>query len=287
MGIMRACGACRRVVFCPNNMLHFLCDSARVARYIERMEQQPQPIKPTPRLSRQHVVLVVIAVALIGGGVALTSDSSNAPNEALPQSAAAPITPAAPVQAPAASLPSSEALAAAYGGPASNRDQQALVARVGQQLVKGSDAAKSVSALRFVLLADTNRINLFTMPDGSIFITTLLFNHMKTEGQLAAMLSHGLAQLALKQSPQGLANGSVGFDSTQEQAADALGVKFMAQAGYDPNAYLTVLMHLRDIHAQTPVEFFTTHPSPINRVAHIEYAIDQQFPEGVPESLSD
>lgn len=268
-------------------MLHFPCDSACIARYIGRMEQQPQPLKPARRISRQHATLIGVALVLIGGGVALTSGSSNAPNEALPQSAAAPITPAAPVQAPAASLPSSEALAAAYGGPASNRDQQALVARVGQQLVKGSDAAKSVSALRFVLLADTNRINLFTMPDGSIFITTLLFNHMKTEGQLAAMLSHGLAQLALKQSPQGLANGSVGFDSTQEQAADALGVKFMAQAGYDPNAYLTVLMHLRDIHAQTPVEFFTTHPSPINRVAHIEYAIDQQFPEGVPESLSD
>lgn len=255
---------------------------------LSRVNSLPMEQKhtPTPRLNRRHLVALIAGIVLVGASIATVMTGENT-NEALPESSAAPMAPEAVATEQSMPLPSSETLAASYGGMSKNATQQALVTRVGKHVVEQSEAAKSINALRFVLLADENRINAFAMPDGTIFITTLLFNHMKTEGQLAAVLAHEAAQLAASQRPVYLNTGIVAFDREQETKADALGVKFMAQAGYDPNAFLTVLTALRDINNTTPVEFFQTHPSPVNRVAHIEYAITQQFPDGVPESLSD
>jgi predicted Zn-dependent protease len=34
-----------------------------------------------------------------------------------------------------------------------------------------------------------------------------------------------------------------------------------------------------------PPEFFSTHPNPDNRIARIQEAINQEFPNGVPDGL--
>jgi beta-barrel assembly-enhancing protease len=34
-----------------------------------------------------------------------------------------------------------------------------------------------------------------------------------------------------------------------------------------------------------PPEFFSTHPNPENRIGEIEAAIQEEFPNGVPEGL--
>jgi Zn-dependent protease with chaperone function len=36
---------------------------------------------------------------------------------------------------------------------------------------------------------------------------------------------------------------------------------------------------------QGPPEFFSTHPNPENRLQRIEAAIQEEFPNGVPEGL--
>ena len=60
----------------------------------------------------------------------------------------------------------------------------------------------------------------------------------------------------------------------------------MAEAGYDPRALIRVMEILAaSSEGAQPPEFFSTHPNPDNRVARIQQAIQETFPQGVPENL--
>ena len=228
---------------------------------------------------RRLAVIAVGVLLVIGVAVAMLPKKPDAP-EALPTGDLSPS------EVQTLPLPSASEALASYGGLSANTTQQSLVTRVGNQIAKGSDAAKLSGGLRFYVVADENRINVFALPDGTIFITSLLLNHLKTEAQLAAMLSHEIAQVVSKHRPHYQATGEIVYSQDQEIRADAGAVKLMSQAGYNPNALIETLMMMRDINMQVPVEFFVSHPSPVNRVARIEFAIKQQFPDGVPAALS-
>jgi len=240
----------------------------------------------TPSNGRRRRFIVLILLLLIAGAVAaffFSGEDAPPPSEALPESSSEPVATIETLP-----LPPAQDIANHYGGLSANTEQQSLVTRVGNNVVTRSDAARMGGAsFRFYVLADQNRINVFALPDGTIFITTLLLNHLKTEGQLAAMLAHEIGHITARHQPNWLATGVVTYTREQEILADANGVRYMSQAGYDPRAFIAVLMKLRDIHTTVPVEFFSSHPSPVNRVPRIEFAIKQQFPEGVPEALSD
>ena len=71
-----------------------------------------------------------------------------------------------------------------------------------------------------------------------------------------------------------------------ELESDQLGVRFMADAGYDPNSMVSVMQILAEANqGQQPPEFFSTHPNPDRRIERIQAAIAEEFPEGVPEGL--
>ncbi len=237
---------------------------------------------PTPdkALLKRRLAVIAVGVALVIAGAVSLLPGKKAAEEALPTDNAAP------ADVKTLPLPTAQEVLATYGGLSKNTEQQSLVARVGNHIVKSSDASKLSGTMRFYVMADENRINVFALPDGTIFITSLLLNHLKTEGQLAAMLSHEIAQVTHKHRPHYEATGQIVFDQDQELRADATGVKLMSQAGYNPQALIDVLMVMRDINMNVPVEFFVSHPSPVNRVARIEFAIKQQFPDGVPDALS-
>ena len=75
------------------------------------------------------------------------------------------------------------------------------------------------------------------------------------------------------------------YSREHELEADRLGVRFMAQAGYDPRALIEVMRILAATGEQGPPEFFSTHPNPENRITAIEEAIAEEFPNGVPDGL--
>lgn len=183
-------------------------------------------------------------------------------------------------------IPSPADLAATYGGLSANASQQELVTRVGTHLAGSGDVAKLGRSFRFYLLADQARNNVFAMPDGSIFITNLLLNHLKTEGQLAALLAREMAHVTARHTPQYLVTGVLTYSEKEERVADQLAVHTMAQAGYDPRTLNATLAMLGELNAKTPLEFFTTHPGSDGRTDRINDAIAQQFPNGVPDSLS-
>ncbi|MEZ5065809.1 MAG: M48 family metalloprotease [bacterium] len=205
-----------------------------------------------------------------------------------------------------------------YGGLHPDARAQAVVDRVGQGVVARSAAADTDWQFDFHLLRDPETVNAFALPGGQIFITQALFGRLETEGQLAGVLGHevghvvarhGAQRMAKDRLTQGLigavAVGSESVGSAQmaamigqmvnmsygrddELQSDALGVRFMAEAGYDPRAMIRVMEILDEATggAARGSDFFSTHPSPENRIGRIQAAIEATFPDGVPAGLT-
>lgn len=211
-----------------------------------------------------------------------------------------------------------------HGGPSRNGAEQAMVSRVGEELLDALDKQLAKQgrqnpyrkAFRFTLLADPQTVNAFALPGGQVFITAALFHALETEGQLAGVLGHevghvierhGNKRMAKEQLFQGLAaaGGVAGGDQQSAQMAQAAaqmvsmkygrddelesdkwGVRLTTMAGYDPRAMIGVMQVLDAAsQGQSPPEFLSTHPKPKNRVAYIERVIAEEFPNGVPPGL--
>ncbi|MDQ3068243.1 MAG: M48 family metalloprotease [Acidobacteriota bacterium] len=207
-------------------------------------------------------------------------------------------------------------MAREFGGLDPDPALQAFVDEVGNKLVQSSDARKTDWKFEFSLLGDAKTVNAFALPGGPIFITKALLARMTDEAQLAGVLGHEIGhvvarhaaeQAAKTQLGQGLvgavavgtSDGSgVGggqlaqfvaqmtmmkYGREDELQSDSLGVRFMADAGYDPRALIDVMDILADASGGQPrgPEFSSTHPDPGNRKAVIENAIRERYPNGV------
>jgi len=76
------------------------------------------------------------------------------------------------------------------------------------------------------------------------------------------------------------------YGREDELESDALGIRIMAEAGYDPRALIGVMETLaRASSGSRQPEFFSTHPNPENRQARIRDEIAKRFPSGVPAGL--
>ncbi len=202
-------------------------------------------------------------------------------------------------------LQSAPQMAQQHGGLYPDQNYQKLVDQVGQKLVKNSVAKQTSYRYDFHLLRDPKTINAFALPGGQIFITYALFAKLENEDQLAGVLGHEIGHVvgrhsAERMAKQGLTQGvlsavSVGFDPSTAQGAaglanvinmsygrddelesDELGVKFMMDAGYNPNELIGVMEILKAAAGpnRTP-ERMSTHPDPENRIEKIKEAIEK------------
>ena len=221
-----------------------------------------------------------------------------------------------PEQEIALGYKSAPEMAAQMGGVSRNAQAVALVQRVGDGLVRQSVAAKSPYRFSFHVLADPKTVNAFALPGGPVFITEGLLRLLKTEGELAGVLGHEIGHviarhssehLAKQQLTQGLLGalvvGSGDYTTAQigqmvgslinmkygredELEADALGIRIMVEAGYDPRGMIRVMEVLAKASGGSrQPEFFSTHPAPENRAERIKLAIAKNYPNGVPENL--
>jgi predicted Zn-dependent protease len=229
-----------------------------------------------------------------------------------------------PRQEIALGLQSAPQMIQQYGGLYPDQQQQDYVDRVGNKIVQESAAGQTEWQYEFHLLNDPETINAFALPGGQIFITTALLSRFQTEGQLAGVLGHEIGhvvarhsaqQIAKSELTQGLIGGVVvaasdpnnprsgaaaaqiatvvgqlvnmKFGREDELQSDQLGVRFMAEAGYDPRAMVAVMQILAEAgDGGRQPEFFSTHPNPENRLQRIQEAIQAEFPNGVPEGLT-
>ena len=203
-----------------------------------------------------------------------------------------------------------------HGGLHPDAQAQAVVDRLGDELVRASVASQTDWQFDFHLLADRETINAFALPGGQVFITWALYSRFETEGQLAGVLGHEIGHVVARHSAQRIAKsrltqgltGAVAVASESagsaqiaavlgqllnmrygredELQSDELGAQVMADAGYDPRSMVAVMGILAEASggARGP-EFFSTHPNPENRIGRIEATISERFPAGLPDDL--
>ena len=212
-------------------------------------------------------------------------------------------------------------MAQQFGGLDPDAASQKVVSDVGEGLQARSDAAKSPYRIKYYLLADNKTINAFALPGGPVFITRALFDKLQSRGQLAGVLGHETGHVAARHSAQqmakqGLTQGVAGaavigtsdgnnyyqhsaeasaiagllslkYTRDDEKEADRLGVRFMSEAGYDPDAMVGVMEILERAASGSPrgPDFLQTHPAPQNRIPLIKQEIAREFPGGVPQGL--
>lgn len=228
-----------------------------------------------------------------------------------------------PKQEIALGLQAAPQMASQFGGLSPDQQKQALVDQVGNRLVSKTEAGQTPYKFDFHLLADEQTINAFALPGGQIFITEGLMKLMGTEGELAGVLGHEIGHvvarhaaehLAKAQLTEGLTGAAIlatydpddpssqrtaavaalignlinmKFSRDDELEADRLGVRFTSEAGYDPRAMIRMMETLAQASkGQRPPEFFSTHPNPERRIEQIKAAIQERFPNGVPNGLA-
>lgn len=217
-------------------------------------------------------------------------------------------------------------MAAEMGGaidPRSSPEAQ-LVADVGKRIVDRTDASKSpyVGNFNYYLLDDPKTINAFALPGGQIFITRALFDRLENEAQLAGVLGHETGHVINRHSAEHMAKGQLGqmlvtavgvgasdrddggraaavaammanqmlqlrYGRKDETEADEYGLKYMAQAGYDPTAMLQVMEILKQAsQGSHQPEILSSHPLPDTRLADIRQWLKEHYPKGVPSDLT-
>lgn len=159
----------------------------------------------------------------------------------------------------------------------------------------------------FVLFASDD-INAFALPGGKVGVYEGLMNVATTPDELAVVMGHevahvvarhgaervsqqmavGIAGTALAVGVRNMSNedqalilGLYGagatlgvmlpYSRTHESEADELGLRYMAQAGYDPRAAVTFWRKMQRAKGNGgPPEFLSTHPSDDTRIRNLE-----------------
>ncbi len=161
-------------------------------------------------------------------------------------------------------------------------------------------------------LVNSSDINAFALPGGPIFITRGILLKMENESELAGVIAHELGHInarhhakflektygmsilvsilgiALQDSKYSsvilnLAQITGGllqlkFSRDQENEADALGVRFAYDAGYDPRGILGIFEKFKSLERGQPIEWLSTHPLPDTRIKNVQQMISTQYP---------
>lgn len=196
------------------------------------------------------------------------------------------------------------------GGLSRDANGRELVGRVGARLIASTAARETSYQFKFHLLADTEMVNAFALPGGQIFITEALFRRLKSEDQLAGVLGHEMGHVVGRHSNEQMANSRLWsglaqglgvllsdghnnsgaqmanmvaqwrvmkFSRDDESESDALGVRFMMQAGYNPEALIGVMEILAQVSGgSSRSDFMSSHPNPANRMERIREVIAKE-----------
>lgn len=190
-----------------------------------------------------------------------------------------------------------------HGGLHPDQQLQNTVDRVGKKLVDNTVAQETPYQYEFHLLRDPETVNAFALPGGQIFITYALLERLSSEDQLAGVLGHEIGHVVGRHSAERIAQSElantvatgaqVGADAGMlasqvgqtlllkngrgdELESDDLGVKFMLEAGYNPEALIEVMQILKEASGgQRVPEFQSSHPDPENRIEKIKAAIEK------------
>lgn len=202
-----------------------------------------------------------------------------------------------PEQEVAVGIACAPQLAAEFGGLYRDWQLQKKIKAIGRKLVASSPAAKSPYQFDFHMLADSQSVNAYALPGGQIFITLGMFKQLKTDDDLAAILSHAIGHVIGRHTSEKIfktkllqtKNDSINLDDSATQTskylsnfiamtyhgedeieADALSIQYMAKAGYDPKAVVSVFEMLKE-----NFDISVKHPVPTDRIEKMKEAIQK------------
>ncbi|MGH7208567.1 MAG: M48 family metallopeptidase [Nitrospiraceae bacterium] len=211
-----------------------------------------------------------------------------------------------------------------------NSEINEMVNRVGQRIAVA--AHKPEYHWEFAVIQDDRMVNAFALPGGKVAVFTGLLKYTKNEAGLATVMGHEVAhalqrhgaerisrnileQIAQIGAMAGAAAGAVDpaamqglqsaygvgvalpFNRRQESEADFIGLRLMAEAGYDPREAVpfwermsgcprNMIGRLCFRSAAAIPEFLSTHPSDVSRIQQIEAWVPDAMrfyhPTGVP-----
>ncbi|ULQ45193.1 M48 family metallopeptidase [Flagellatimonas centrodinii] len=155
---------------------------------------------------------------------------------------------------------------------------------------------------------ESKDVNAFALPGGKIGVYTGLLEVASTQDQLAAVIGHEVAHVLAGHSASRVSNeiatqfGMQIFSATtgynpelvglganllvllpfsrgDESEADILGLDYMARAGFDPRAAVTLWQNMaRASGGKAPAEFMSTHPSNDSRIRDITAQLGTVLP---------
>lgn len=185
----------------------------------------------------------------------------------------------------------------------------ARVARITGQVVSAAvEAYPGSSGWKWsvAIIDDSETVNAWCMAGGRMAVYTGLFDQLKlTDDEFAQIMgheiSHALANHTAERMSRAMAttlgvvaigaasdNHSIAMagasvaaklalelpnSRTAESEADELGMQLATQAGFDPEAAVTLWQKMGDLGDERPPEFLSTHPAPDNRQASLNRMI--------------
>ncbi|MGH8482525.1 MAG: M48 family metallopeptidase [Nevskiaceae bacterium] len=159
-----------------------------------------------------------------------------------------------------------------------------------------------------VRVFEDKNINAFALPGGKIGVFTGLLQAAQTQDQLAAVIGHEVAHVIAGHSSERVSESmaaemgmtavqaATGVDAqmlsiganvffllphsrTHEAEADILGMDYMARAGFDPRAAITLWENMSKASGgNKPPELLSTHPSDSTRIRGLTRRLDVALP---------
>ena len=190
------------------------------------------------------------------------------------------------------------------GGRIANEALQNYMDSVGQRIARVSH--RPDLEYHFAVL-EHESINALALPGGYVFLTKGMLQNLTTEAQLAGILAHEVAHVVARDTMAALSRQraidvlliaaatqdtpaaamraaqftrlflDLSYSREDEQQADLAGLDYMVQAGYDPHGMIETMQMLQNEQKTRPIEFFSTHPNPENRIAYLTEEIQTHY----------
>ncbi len=173
------------------------------------------------------------------------------------------------------------------------------VDRVGQNIVRHSDAKVPFH----IKVVDTDEVNAFAFPGGYFYVNKGLILAADSEAELAGVMAHEISHVTARHATERMSKAQyiqlaaipalfiggywtqmgiqnalglginlelLGITRDSEKEADQLGIQYLWNSGYDPNAFVSFFEKLQEQEKSKPGKlagFFRTHPYTIDRIA--------------------